>query len=228
MNPMKLLEAGALLALAMTIVPIEAAVPDKTETVVLPARRTDRPFPLEKALNGRRSMREFSAAGLSLSDLAQLLWAAQGSTAGGTHRTAPSAGALYPLEAYVAAVRVEHLAPGVYRYDSSAHRLLRIASEDRSAELARAAYGQAWLREAPAILVLAGVESRTTAKYGQRGVRYVHMEAGHAAQNALLTAVALGLGATVVGAFDDARVHTLLGLGAEERPLYLVPVGRPR
>ena len=227
---MKLFEAGTVLALAMTMAPIATAAParDKAEMVVLPAGRTDRPFPLEKALSERRSVREFSAAGLRLAELAQLLWATQGATAGGAHRTAPSAGALYPLEVIVAAARVERLAAGVYRYDPSAHRLVRIAGEDRSAGLARAAYGQAWLREAPAILVITGVKPRTTGKYGERGLRYVFMEAGHAAQNALLQAVALGLGATVVGAFHDGEVQALLGLDAGESPLYLIPVGRPR
>ncbi len=227
---MKLLEAGAVLALAMTMAPIATAAParDKAETVVLPAGRTGRPFPLEKALSERRSVREFSRAPLRLAEIAQVLWAAQGVTARGGYRTAPSAGGLWPLEVYVAAQRVEQLAPGVYRYEPSAHRLVRTSGEDRSAELARAAYGQEWLREAPAILVITGVERRTTGKYGQRGVRYVFMEAGHAAQNALLQAIALGLGATVVGAFNDGKVQALLGVDAGEIPLYLVPVGRPR
>jgi SagB-type dehydrogenase family enzyme len=159
--------------------------------------------------------------------IGQLLWATQGTTRGG-HRTAPSAGALYPLEAYLVASRVEGLAPGVYRYEPAAHRLVRLAAGDRSGDLARAAFGQDWLGEAAAIVVLAAVEQRTTAKYGRRGVRYVRMEAGHAAQNVLLQAAALGIGATPVGAFDDARVHKVLGLDAAEQPLYLLPVGRPR
>lgn len=205
-----------------------AAVKEKAYTVALPAARRDSGIALEKTLAGRRSVREFRAAALSLAEITQLLWAAQGVTTRGAYRTAPSAGALYPLELYAVAARVEGLAPGVYRYDPAAHRLVAVADEDRGAELARAAFGQDWLSEAPVILVLAGVEHRTTRKYGRRGERYVLLEAGHAAQNALLQAVALGLGAAVVGAFDDEQVRKTLGLGAAERPLYLIPVGRPR
>jgi len=221
---------GTALAIAMGASPLVpgAAVKEQAHTVALPAARRDSGVALEKTLSERRSVREFGAAALRLAEIAQLLWAAQGVTARGGYRTAPSAGALYPLEVYAVAARVERLAPGVYRYDPAEHRLLVVSGEDRGAELARAAYGQDWLREAPAILVLTGVERRTTRKYGQRGERYVLLEAGHAAQNALIQAVALGLGATVVGAFDDERVRTVLGLEAAERPFYLIPVGRPR
>lgn len=221
-------EAALALAMVTSHIAQAAVVKDKAETLALPAARTDIGFPLGKALAERRSMREFSRAPLRLAEIAQLLWAAQGVTARGGYRTAPSAGGLWPIEVYVAAARVEQLAPGVYRYEPSAHRLARTSGEDRSAGIARAAYGQAWLSDAPAILVITGVERRTTGKYGQRGVRYVFMEAGHAAQNALLQAVALGLGATVVGAFHDGQVQALLGLDAGESPLYLIPVGRPR
>lgn len=204
-----------------------AAQEAPSPVVALPAARHDGAVALEKALSARRSVREFRAEGLDLAEVGQLLWAAQGVTGGG-HRTAPSAGALYPLEAYVVAIRVDGLAAGVYRYEPVAHRLARTAAWDRGSHLGRAAYGQDWLREAAAIVVLAGVERRTTVKYGHRGERYVSMEAGHAAQNVLLQAVALGIGATPVGAFDDARVHQLLGLNVAEQPLYLIPVGRPR
>jgi len=199
----------------------------ETVVITLPAARHDGAVALEKALSARRSVREFRAAMLSLADIGQLLWAAQGVARGG-HRTAPSAGALYPLEAYLVASRVQGVAAGVYRYEPAAHRLIRVVAGDRSAELARAAYGQEWLGEAAAIMVLAAVEQRTTVKYGRRGARYVCMEAGHAAQNVLLQAAALGIGATPVGAFDDARVHKVLGLDAAEQPLYLLPVGRSR
>jgi SagB-type dehydrogenase family enzyme len=205
-----------------------AALKDGARTIALPAVRRDSGVALEKTLSARRSVREFGATPLRLPELAQLLWAAQGVTARGGFRTAPSAGALYPLEIYAVAARVEKLASGVYRYDPAGHRLVTVASENRGGELARAAYGQYWLSEAPVILALTGVERRTTRQYGQRGERYVLLEAGHAAQNALLQAVALGLGATVVGAFDDDGVRKVLDLEAGERPLYLIPVGRPR
>ena len=201
---------------------------EQPREVVLPAARRDRGLALEKALSERRSAREFTAAALRLTDIAQLLWAAQGVTAPDGCRTAPSAGALYPLEALLVAIRVEELLSGTYRYDGATHRLVRTSGEDCSAELARAAYGQTWLRDAGVIVVLTGIEGRTRRKYGERGVRYVHMEAGHAAQNILLQAVSLGLGAAVVGAFDDEQVRTVLALDAAERPLYLIPVGWPR
>jgi SagB-type dehydrogenase family enzyme len=217
----------AIVMCALSLAP-GVAVPEQPHTVALPAARRDGGVTLERALSERRSVREFRAAALSLAEVSQLLWAAQGVTARGGYRTAPSAGALYPLELYAVAARVEQLAPGVYRYDPAGHRLALVGGEDRGVELARAAYGQTWISTAPVILVLAGVERRTTRKYGRRGERYVLLEAGHAAQNALLQAVALGLGATVVGAFDDERVRESLGLETGERPLYLIPVGRPR
>lgn len=207
--------------------PLIGAAPRHENVVIaLPAAHRDGEVALERALSARRSVREFGAAMLDLADIGQLLWAAQGLTRG-SYRTAPSAGALYPLEAYLVASRVERVAPGVYRYEPATHSLTKVTAGERSAELARAAYGQDWLGEAAAIVVLAAVEQRTTAKYGRRGVRYVWMEAGHAAQNLLLQAAALGIGATPVGAFDNARVHEVLRLSATEQPLYLLPVGRP-
>ena len=196
--------------------------------LTLPEPRRDSAYPLERALAERRSLREFRDAPLRLEELAQLLWAAQGQVTRSGHRTAPSAGALYPLELFVAAGNVQDLAAGVYRYQPSLHRLALVAEGDRRKPLVAAAWGQRWLAQAPAILVIAGVERRTTAKYGVRGVRYVHLEAGHAAQNALLQAVALGLGATVVGAFSDAEVKAAAALPEDAQPLYLIPVGRPR
>lgn len=196
--------------------------------VRLPEPRRDSGYSLERALTDRRTVREFGAAALPLADLAQLAWAAQGVISASGRRTTPSAGALYPLEVYVVAANVQDLAPGVYRYQPSIHRLAALAEGDRRKTLAEAAWGQRWMEQVPAILVIAAVERRTTAKYGQRGVRYAHMEAGHAAQNVLLQARALDLDAALVGAFTDADVQAALGLPRDARPLYLVPVGRPR
>ena len=205
-----------------------ASVAQRALSLTLPEPRRDGAFPLERALSERRSVREFGDAPLRLEELAQLVWAAQGQVAPGGHRTAPSAGALYPLELVVVAGNVRDLPAGVYRYQPSLHRLAPIEEGDRRQQLVEAAWGQRWLAQAPAILVIAAVERRTTAKYGARGVRYVHMEAGHAAQNALLQAIALGLGATVVGAFGDAEVKAAAALPEDAQPLYLIPVGRPR
>jgi SagB-type dehydrogenase family enzyme len=206
----------------------EAPMTHSAESVALPAPRTDGAFAIERALSERRSVREFSASALSLAEISQVLWAAQGVTDASGGRTAPSAGALYPLEVYVVVGNVRELAAGVYRYEPRNHRLARHGPEDRRGALAKAAYRQGWTAEGAAILAVAAVETRTTRKYGERGVQYVHMEAGHAAQNVLLQATALGLGATVVSAFDDAQVAKVLGLRKGERPLYLVPLGRPK
>lgn len=194
----------------------------------LPEARRDSSFSLERALSQRRSVRELSAVALRTQELAQLAWAAQGVVTSSGLRTAPSAGALYPLDLYVASGDVEGLKPGVYCYQPSSHRLALVADGDRRRAIAAAAWGQDWLEQAAAILVIAAVERRTTAKYGERGVRYVQMEAGHTAQNVLLQAAALGLGATVVGAFSDAKVKSAVALRRDAQPLSLIPVGRPR
>jgi SagB-type dehydrogenase family enzyme len=173
------------------------------------------------------STRVFSAAALTLGELGQLLWAAQGVTHGDGLRTAPSAGALYPLEVYVVAGRISDLDDGVYKYQPGAHHLTVIKQQDLRPALAGAALEQSSVSECAALLVFAAVTARTTRKYGRRGSRYVHMEAGHAAQNVFLQATALGLGAVVVGAFDDARVRGVMALPVGEEALYLMPVGRP-
>jgi SagB-type dehydrogenase family enzyme len=197
--------------------------------MAVPQARTaaDDAFPLDRALQERRSVRDFSGRALSRDELARLAWAAQGVVTPRGQRTAPSAGALYPLELHVVVGNVQGLEAGVYRYEPSRHRFVELATGDRRSDLVRAAWGQAWLGEAPAVFVLGGVERRTTAKYGERGVRYVHMEAGHAAQNLLLQAVALGLAAAPVGAFGDSAVQAAVGLPREARALYLIPVGHP-
>ncbi|MCS7041793.1 MAG: SagB/ThcOx family dehydrogenase [Bryobacteraceae bacterium] len=181
---------------------------------------------MEQALHARRSLRSYSRAALALEEAAQLLWAAQGVTSPSGYRTAPSAGALYPLETLLCAGRIDGLPPGVYRYRPDRHDLIVLAEGDRRAELAAAALSQGWVREAPAVVALAAVYRRVTGRYLQRGVRYAWMEAGHAAQNVLLQAAALGLGGVPVGAFDDRAVARVLRLSSEEEPLYLIPVGR--
>lgn len=182
--------------------------------------------PLVTLLAQRRSLRDFTDAPLALAELAALLWAAQGTTGGDSLRTAPSAGALYPLEIYCAAGVVHGLAAGVYHYRPRTHALQQVAAEDRRWALADAALAQEWVAAAPVVLVIAAVERRTTRKYGERGVRYVHIEVGHVAQNVCLMAGALGFGAVTVGAFDDEMVRAALPLPDDSTPLYLLPVGR--
>jgi len=188
-------------------------------TIELPAPRTDGDLSLEEALAARRSIRDFTPEELTLEEISQLLWAAQGITASWGGRTAPSAGALYPLEVYVAT------SDGLSRYLPEGHRAESISTADVREALAEAALGQAAVADAPAVFVITAVPARTEAKYGGRAERYVHMEAGHVAQNVLLQAVALGLGSVPTGAFADEEVARVLELPPGEVPLYLVPVG---
>ena len=189
----------------------------------LPPPRLTGTVTVEEAIAARRSVREFVKAPLSLEQVGQLLWAASGITGGDRRlRANPSAGALHPLE--VLAV----LPAGVYRYRPEGHRLDRIRQGDQRPALVAGAYGQSFLAQAGGVLAIAAVYERTTGRYGERGrSRYVPMDAAHAAQNVLLQAVALGLGAVLVGAFQDDAIHQALGLEAAETPLYLIPVGRP-
>ncbi len=190
----------------------------------LPAPVLDGQMSLEKALAQRRSVRSFLPEGLTEAQRSQILWAAQGRNRPAERfgRTAPSAGALYPLEIYAVS------ASGVYRYDPEGHRIERTLGGDRRADLAEAALRQGALRTAPEIFVIAAVYGRVEAKYGpERTPRYVHIEVGHAAQNILLQAVALGLGAVPIGAFHDDKVKKALSLPGDHEPLYLIPAGKP-
>lgn len=175
-------------------------------------------------------IRRFTPDPITLIEASQLLWAAQGVTDQKRGlRSAPSAGALYPLEIYMAAGNVEGLIPGAYKYLPHSHELLPILTIDaREGLFCRAALSQPVIAKAPASLVIAAVYERVTVKYGQRGIQYVHMEAGHSGQNILLVAAAMGLGAVVVGAFDDAAVAKALSMDADEIPLIIIPVGRPK
>jgi SagB-type dehydrogenase family enzyme len=177
---------------------------------------------LEEALKKRESVRSFSSDPLTKEDLSQLLWAVQGITRDWGARTAPSAGALFPLEIYVV------LKEGFFRYSPKGHNLVRIIQQDLRNTLSKAALGQNCIGEAPAVFVIAAVYERTSRKYGNRAERYVKMEAGHAGQNLLLQAVSLGLGAVPVGAFQDEQVQQALHLPVNHEPLYLIPVGWKR
>ncbi len=199
----------------------------KSDRIELPAPQTDGRMSLEFALFMRRSVRSFQNHPLSLASVSQLLWAAQGITNSMGLRTAPSAGALYPLEVYVFAGNVEGVSAGLYRYNSQGHQLDRLDERDRRDDLCRAALGQAPVRQAPAAFMITGVGRRITAKYGNRGIRYMLMEAGHVAQNICLQATALDLGAVVIGAFSDREAADILKLDSEESPLYIIAVGKP-
>ena len=200
----------------------------KTEvtTIKLPESKYDSDTSVEEAMLKRRSVRSYKDEPLTISELSQLLWAAQGITDPDGLRTAPSAGALYPLEVYVAVGNVTDLPSGIYKYNPHEHELLIITEGDIRDELSDVALGQASVGNGAVVIVFAAVYERTTIKYGERGIRYVHMEAGHAAQNIYLQAESLNLGTVVAGAFDDNDVKAIMNMKENEQPLYLMPVGR--
>jgi SagB-type dehydrogenase family enzyme len=197
-------------------------ITSRQQMIDLPSPRLKGTLSLEESLSQRRSVREFSDQQLSLAEIGQLLWAAQGLTNPSGYRTAPSAGALYPLEVYVITPEA------MYHYDPQGHRLTFHTSGDLRPELYNAALQQEPVLKAPAVFVIAAVYQRTEQKYGaERSPRYVQIEAGHATQNLLLQAVALELGAVPIGAFYDDEIKTALSLPDDQVPLYLIPVGHP-
>ena len=194
--------------------------------VKLPKPRHDSGVSIEETLLKRESVRDYTGEPLTLGEVSQLLWAAQGTANGEGFRTAPSAGATYPLETYVVVGDVRNLTEGVYRYVSAGHKLVKSLEGDWRAQLAGAALWASSVKKGAVSIVFAAIYERTTQQYGDRGIRYVHMEAGHAAQNVYLQAVALGLGTVVIGAFRDDQVSEILKLSKNEQPLYIMPVGR--
>jgi SagB-type dehydrogenase family enzyme len=199
--------------------------------LLLPKPQSKGSISVEEAIASRRTRRDFQAKPLSLEELAQLLWAGQGITGSQGHvRAAPSGGALYPLDLYavVGEASVKGLAPGAYRYVPSQHGLEQIRSGDLREAVARASLGQKWMADAPVSLVVTAEYARIERKYGARGRRYAMIEVGHVGQNIFLQAEALGLGAGIVGAFDDARLAKVLDLPRAHEPLIVMPVGHPR
>lgn len=180
---------------------------------------------IEELIAKRRSVRRYKDKELSESVISRLLWAAQGVSSKDGLRTAPSAGALYPLEIHVVAGEDGKLEPGVYRYIPEGHTLVREIAGDMREGLSKAALSQPMIRSAPVSFVISAVYPRITGKYGSRGLRYAHMEAGHTAQNICLLGVELGIGTCTVGAFEDEEVRKVLKLPANEDPLYILPLG---
>ena len=192
----------------------------------LPAPQLRGLVSVERALAARRSIRNFLNYPLELQETSQLLWSAQGISNSRGYRTAPSAGALYPLEVYVAVGNVTDLEAGIYKYIIREHALLEKAEGDRRQDICRAALHQSYITAAPVVLLLCTVNDRVLGKYGERGMRYVYMEVGHAAQNVCLQAVALGLGTTVIGAFRDSDVKAAANMDENEHPAYIITAGR--
>ena len=238
--------AAFVLALGLTAWAGEkhAQTAEQGSKISLPAPSTDGGAPLTKAIAARRSVRAYDGKPVPLAALSQLLWAAQGVTQPapkapatwnakwgewrGGLRAAPSAGALFPLEIYVLATSVDGLERGLYRYIPAEHALVRAGSVSVTAkDLMQAAFMQQDIAQAPVAVMITGVYERTAVKYGDRAPRYVHIEAGAAAENLMLQADALGFGTVYIGAFLDDAVSKTLGLPADHTPLGIIPVGLP-
>ncbi len=194
----------------------------KEQVVQLPKPSLQNKLSLEEALAKRHSVREFSSTPLTIEQISQLLWAGQGVTRDWGGRTAPSAGALFPIEIYLLTGEALH------HYLVKTHSLEPVVQQDLRAKLAEAALRQGSIASAPAVFVICADVSRTARKYGERAQRYVDFEVGHIGQNILLQAVSLGLGAVPIGAFSDAKVKEVLKLPQVLEALYIIPVGYPK
>jgi SagB-type dehydrogenase family enzyme len=212
-----------------------------TDLIRLPAPQHTSATSVEQALTERHSVRQFAEESVTLKEMGQLLWAAQGVTRPqeerpshwppewqwmGGRRTAPSAGALYPLEVYLVAGNVEGIDAGLYRYVPLEHALEPVSTGDMREALTEVSLRQAAIAGAPAVLVVAAVYQRVAVKYEERGTRYARIEVGAVAQSVYLQAGALDLGTVLIGAFRDAEVKDVLGLPADHEPLAIMPVGK--
>jgi SagB-type dehydrogenase family enzyme len=230
---------GALMLLG---VPTNATAQETgVELIQLPAPQHTSATSVEQALTERHSVRQFAEESVTLEEMGQLLWAAQGVTRPqaerpshwppewqwmGGRRTAPSAGALYPLEVYLVAGNVDGIDPGLYRYVPLEHSLEPVGAGDMRETLTGASLRQAAIAGAPAVLVIAAVYQRVAVKYKERGTRYARIEVGAVAQSVYLQAETLDLGTVLIGAFTDADIKEVLGLPADHEPLAIMPVGR--
>lgn len=189
-------------------------------TVKLPQPQTNSTFPLDQALKARRSVRDFQAKELTSEQISTLLWAADGITDTATgFRSAPSAGALYPIDIYV----IKH--DGIWLYTPNKNTLKLVKSGDFRPQLADAALGQNAITSASTDVVLVAQLDRIKPKYAERSLQYCYLEAGHIAQNLALQAVALDLATVPIGAFNDSQVNKILELGNEQNTLYIIPIG---
>jgi SagB-type dehydrogenase family enzyme len=203
------------------------------DAVKLPKPSFTGKLPVEKAMLQKKSVREFANKPLTLAEVSQILWAANGNLAvdavsSATTKVIPSAGGLYPLEVFVVSGKeaVTGLAEGVYQYNPSANTLQTLGGGDNRAVVASACLSQLWMARAPIMVVIGGVFGRTTAKYGDQGVRYVFMEAGNSNQNIYLQAESLGLKVATVGAFESGQVASAAKLPSGVTPLLVMPVGK--
>ena len=224
------------LALFVSYLAIAGSKSNQDDMIKLPAPKLKSSVSVEETMLNRRSIRDFKPDALSLEQVSQVLWAAYGITKEmntpsflrGGLKTAPSAGALYPLEIYVVVGNVKGLEKGIYKYLPEGHFLMKTYDQDVRKELAEAALNQEFIEQAPISLFYSAVFSRTTKKYKSRGrERYVCMDLGHSAENVCLQVVAMGLGTCAVGAFEDRMVSNVMMIPDEEEPLYIMPIGYP-
>jgi len=196
------------------------------KAIALPKPSLKGEVSIEEGILKRRSTRVFSSKCITMSQLSQLLWASQGITRG-YYRVVPSAGATYPLEVFIVVGKggIESLDGGIYRYLPREHSIIRHLPGDLRKGLCTACLGQDFIGRAPVTFVVCALYARTTAGYGDRGVRYVHMEVGHLGQNLALQGEALDLCSVMVGAFRDDDVSRVLDLPTELKPLYVIPMG---
>ncbi len=201
---------------------------EKERVIRLSEPAYDGKISVERAIKERRTIRDFQPKPLTLDQLSQLLWSAQGITdERNGFRAAPSGGALYPLDVYavVGEGAVEGLVSGVYHYHPLSHSIQVIRKGDRRKEVASASLWQMWMVRAPVIFVITSEYDRITGKYGNRGMRYAQIEVGHVGQNIFLQSGALGLAAGIVGAFRDGAVAKAIGAPKAHEPLIIMPVG---
>ncbi|MCK9375677.1 MAG: SagB/ThcOx family dehydrogenase [Syntrophobacterales bacterium] len=213
--------------MVLTIMLVQPAGGQDAEAIKLPAPARKGTLSVPEAFAVRRTVRGFAARPLSLAQISQLLWGADGTSDPRGLRTSPSAGATYPLDLYLVVGErgALDLAAGVYHYLVAEHALQPVAPGDLRPAVVRACLNQAWMAAAPVLVVITGEYRRCTGRYGQRGVRYTHMEAGNVSQNLFLAAEDLGLGAGIVGAFEDEALARALKLPPGREPLLVMPVG---
>ncbi|MCS7108539.1 MAG: SagB/ThcOx family dehydrogenase [Sulfolobales archaeon] len=205
--------------------------------VLLPLPKKMTAISTEESILLRKSIREWADVPLTIDHLSMILWAAQGVVEeyyGWLRRSSPSAGATYPLEIYVVVGNEsvllksnEYLQAGIYKYDYKRHSIKLVEVGDKRTLLWDASLNQDWVRDAPVNIVICAVYERTTSRYGERGIRYVILEAGHVGQNIYLMSTSLGLGTVAIGAFYDDEVAKVISAAKNEKPIYIFPIGVP-
>ena len=203
-----------------------------SKTIQLPNVLQEATMGFAEVLRRRKSIRAFSNQPLSLDDLGFLLWASTGIQRveqGYEFRTAPSAGALYPIETYIAANNIEDVDSGIYHYNIKNHLLEEIKTGNFGDALAHAALGQQICATASAVFIWTAIFERSKWKYNQRAYRYIYLDAGHIAENLALAAASINCGSCQVGAFFDDEINSIVDIdGAEESTILLSVIGHPK